>query len=87
MNSGLMMGGFLLRRGYRADEPSGPLILRTARSSCRGHCCQWLPSRPSVWRFLVDRLHYLGNLLSGSAKMAQDPQVGPTNALAIWSHT
>src|SRR6266480_4661290 len=45
------------------------------------------PSRPSVWRFLVDRLHYLSKILPGSAKMAQDPQVGRTNTLAIWSHT
>ncbi len=36
---------------------------------------------------LVDRLPCLSNILPGSAKMAQDPQVGRTNALAIWSHT
>src|SRR2546421_12688395 len=33
--------------------------------------------------FWLTGFHYLGNLLSGSAKMAQDPQVGRTNALAI----
>jgi len=73
--------GFLLRRGYRADEPSGPLLLHTARSSCRGRGSRPIPSRSPVWRFLVDRLHYLSNILPGSAKMAQDPQVGRTNTL------
>jgi len=52
-----------------------------------GRGCQPIPSRPPAWRFLLDRLHYLSNILPGSAKMAQDPQVGRTNTLAIWSHT
>src|SRR5438876_11491914 len=84
MNSRLMMAEFPLRRGYRADEPSGPLLLHTSRSSCRGRCCQPLPSRPPVWRFLVDRHHCLSNILPGSSEMAQDPQTGCTNVLAIW---
>src|SRR5947209_7196967 len=60
------------------------LLLHTARSSCRGPCCQPLPSRPSAWRFLVDRHHCLSNILPGSSEMAQDPQTGRTNVLAIW---
>src|SRR5438876_3482815 len=60
------------------------LLLHTSRSSCRGRCCQPLPSRPPVWRFLVDRHHCLSNILPGSSEMAQDPQTGCTNVLAIW---
>src|SRR6266480_2383307 len=49
-----------------------------------GRGCQPLPSGSLACRFLVDRHHCLSNILPGSAKMAQDPQVGRTNTLAIW---
>src|SRR5207245_7468944 len=52
------------------------LLLHTARSSGRGRGPQPIPSRSPVWRFLVDRLHYLSNILPGSAKMAYDPSNG-----------
>src|SRR2546430_16475835 len=70
-------GRVSIATGYRADEPSDPrLLLNTSKSSCRGLGCQPLPSGPSVWRFLVDRPHYLGNILPGSSKMAYDPSNG-----------
>src|SRR5437773_11402338 len=57
------------------------LLLHTSSLVVGGRCCQPLSSGPSVWRFLVDRLHYLSNILPGSSEMAQDPQVGRTNVL------
>src|SRR6266516_7171428 len=33
-----------------------------------GRGCQPLPARPPAWRFLLDRLHYLSNILPGSEK-------------------